>query len=129
MRTKILFTLAAVVQAIFGLGFLLIPETLTGFYGNTLSQGGVVFARLFGTALLALAAIFWFARDLEDSEALRAIVIGGFINSFVGLLVALYSQLTGMVNELGWSTVIIYFLFALDFGFFLFKKPNKSAKK
>ena len=127
MKIRRVFIMAAVVQAIFGLGFLLIPETLTSFYGNTLSQGGVVFARLFGTALLALAATFWFARDAAESEARRAIVIGGFVNSSVGFLVALYSQVTGMVNALGWSTVIIYLLFVMDFGFYLLKKPDERA--
>jgi hypothetical protein len=124
VKIRTLFILAAVVQGLFGLGFLLIPETLTSFYGNTLGQGGVIFARLFGTALLALAATFWFARDAEESEARRAIIIGGLVNSLIGFLVALYSQVTGMVNELGWSTVIIYFLFAVDFGYALIKKPN-----
>ena len=127
MQIRRVFIFAAVVQTIFGLGFLLIPETISTFYGNTLSQGGVVFARLFGTAILALAAIFWFARDAEESEARRAIVIGGFVNSLIGFLVALFSQVTGMVNALGWSTVLIYLFFAMDFGYFMFKKPDENA--
>ena len=127
MKIKNLFTIAAVVQTIFGLGFLLIPETLTSFYGNTLSQGGVVFARLFGAAILALAATLWFARDSAESEARRAIVIGGFVNSLIGFLVSLFSQVTGMVNALGWSTVLIFLFFAVGFGYFLFTKPDERA--
>ena len=127
MKIKSLFTIAAVVQTIFGLGFLLIPETLTSFYGNTLSQGGVVFARLFGAAILALAATLWFARDSAESEARRAIVIGGFVNSLIGFLVSLFSQVAGMVNALGWSTVLIFLFFAVGFGYFLFTKPDESA--
>ena len=127
MKIKNLFTIAAVVQTIFGLGFLLIPETLTSFYGNTLSQGGVVFARLFGAAILALAATLWFARDSAESEARRAIVIGGFVNSLIGFLVSLFSQVAGMVNALGWSTVLIFLFFAVGFGYFLFTKPDESA--
>ena len=127
MKIKNLFTIAAVVQTIFGLGFLLIPETLTSFYGNTLSQGGVVFARLFGAAILALAATLWFARDSAESEARRAIVIGGFVNSLIGFLVSLFSQVAGMVNALGWSTVLIFLFFAVGFGYFLFTKPDERA--
>ena len=124
MKIKTVFILGTIVMGLFGLAFLLFPEALTTYYGNTLGDGGVIFARLWGGATLALASILWFARDAEDSEARRAIVIGGFVYSILGLIVALYSQLMGMVNSLGWSTVIIYFLFAVDFGYFLFKKSE-----
>lgn len=50
-----------------------------------------------------------------------------FVYSAVGLVVALYSQLAGMVNALGWSTVVLFLLFALGFGYFQFMKPSESA--
>jgi hypothetical protein len=44
----------------------------------------------------------------------------------VGLAAALTGQLTGAVNALGWSTVLIHLLFTLGSGYFLFVKGGES---
>jgi hypothetical protein len=44
----------------------------------------------------------------------------------LSLAAALTDQLTGAVNALGWSTVLIYLLFTLGSGYFLFVKGSES---
>ena len=41
----------------------------------------------------------------------------------IGFIVALIGQLGAVVNNLGWSTVVIYLFLAVGFGYFHFKKP------
>ena len=127
MKLKTLLILGAIVNAIFGLAFLLVPEAVTSVYGNTLSQGGIIFARLFGAAMLGFAALSWSARSAPESEARRSIVLGSFVYSALGFIVSLVSQLAGMVNALGWSTVVLFLLFALGFGYFQFMKPKVAV--
>jgi len=48
--------------------------------------------------------------------------------SYNGFVVALINQLSGLVNALGWSTVALYLLFALGYGYFQFKKPDTATE-
>jgi hypothetical protein len=120
MKLGYLFVIAAVVTFVFGLGFVLLPEQLLSIYGvNKLDPAGILIGRLFGAALLGYGALYWFARDAEDSEARRAMLIGGFVSAAVGFVAFLLAQLGGVVNGLGWVNVAIYLLLAVGFGYFL----------
>jgi len=121
---SVLFTLNAIVGLVFALGFLLLPEQLSSLYGITPNPATVYLARLFGALVLGFITILWFARNSGESETRRAIVIGGFVGWGVGLIAALVGQFTGAVNNLGWLNVVIYFLFALDYAFFLFVRKD-----
>ena len=124
MKLSTLFTGNAIVSALFGLTFVSVPETAMSFYGATLSPGGALVARLFGAVLLGIAVLTWFARNAGESEARKAIILSRFVCETAGFIVALFGQLAGAVNALGWSTVAIYLLFALGFGYFQFMKPS-----
>ena len=126
MKLGTLFVITAVVAFLFGLAFVLIAGPLMSLYGVSLSPGGLLVARLFGAALLGFAVLTWCARNAEESEGRRAIILALFISDAIGFIVALIGQLSGAVNALGWSTVIIYLLLALGFGYFQFMNKGTS---
>lgn len=126
MKLSVFMVIAAIVALLFGLAFVFVPEPLLSPYGISLSPGGLIVARLFGAALLGFAVLTWCARNAEESEARKAIILALFIGDSIGFIVALISQLSGAVNALGWSTVIIYFLLALGFGYFQFAKKSEG---
>jgi hypothetical protein len=121
---NVLFTLNTIVGLLFALGFLVLPEQLISLYGIAPNPATVYLGRLFGALILGFISILWFARNSGESEARHAIVIGGLVGWGVGLIAALLGQFTGAVNNLGWLNVVIYFLFALDYGYFLFVKKD-----
>jgi len=126
MKLSTMFIIYAAISAIFGLAFVFVPETSLALYGITLSPGGIWIARLFGAALLEFALLSWLARNAGDSEARKAIILAIFIGEAVGFIVVLLGQLSGEVNALGWSTVAVYLLLALGFGYFQFMKPSTA---
>ncbi len=126
MKLSILFTINAIVAFVFGLTFVLVPETSISLYDITLSPGGVIITRLLGAAFLGYSVLTWSARNAGESEARQAIVLTLVISDTIGFIVALLGQLSGVVNALGWSTVAIYLLLALGFGYFQFMKPSAS---
>ena len=77
-------------------------------------------SRLFGGALLGFAIISWKARNAGNSVARQGIVLGFCAADAIGFVVALMAQLNGVANNLGWSTVALYLLLALGFGFHAF---------
>jgi phosphoglycerol transferase MdoB-like AlkP superfamily enzyme len=101
----------------------LIPENLLSLYGISLDPSNQWAARYLGSILLGFAAINWLGRTAKSGPALRAIIVGSFIASIAGFVVALFELLNGQGNMLVWSTVVIYFLLSLGFGDFVFRTP------
>ena len=122
MRLNTFMAIAAVVAGLFGLGFVFVPEQVLSFYGTTPDVGTNYMTQLLVAAMLGTAIILWLCKDAEDSPVRQAILLGLFVAEGVGFVVALITQLGGGINALGWSTVIIYLLFALGFGYFRFIK-------
>jgi len=126
MKSGTVFRIGAVVALVFGLAFVLFPEQLMELYDVTLSGPTSYLGRLFGASLLGYAVITWMAKDQSESEAGRAISLGVTIADGVGFVLALLGQLGGHFNALGWTTVAVYLLLALGFGYVYFAKPAAS---
>jgi hypothetical protein len=120
MKVSTLFIIGAIVTLVFGLGFTLIPAQVLSLYGITLDVGGLFIARYLGASFLGIAALAWLVRSSPASATRKAIVQALFVLSVVGFVVALFDVFTGVGNSLVWSTVVIYLLFALGFGYFAF---------
>ena len=121
MKFKTLMVIKAAVAFIFGIPMAIVPCKLLPLFGVTLDQGGRFTARCYGAALIGFLMLCWFARNAEKSDTRKAIIISLFVYDLFGFLVALYSQLKGVMNGLGWLVVFIYFFFTIAFGYFLIK--------
>lgn len=127
MRLKTLMTINAIISAVFGIAFVLMPGQTSALYGVEANAAMRYVGQLFGASLITFAVLTWTARDSSDSDARRAIVLALFIGNAVGFVVALIAQLGSVVNTLGWSTVVLYLLLDLGFGYFQFSKPGEMA--
>ena len=124
MKLKNLMIINAVIAAVFGIAFVLVPAQALSLYGVTADDALKYVGELFGAALVSFAILTWFARNATDSVTRRAIVLALFVGDTIGFIVALIAQLGGVVNALGWSTVVIYLLLGLGFAYFQFAKPS-----
>lgn len=126
MKLSNLMVIKAIVCLVFGILLVLVPGLLLSLYGVTLGPGGIFMARLYGASLVGNLMLSWFARNAVDSEARQAIVLDLFVYDAIGLVVALLAQLSGLMNPLGWSIVVIYLFLTLGFGYFQIAKPSAS---
>jgi hypothetical protein len=120
MRYSTLFLVNSIVALIFGLAFVLVPTTMAETYDADLTEAGLLIGRLFGGTLLMTAVLTWYARSFGPSEERQAIVLALFVSHVVGLVASLLGQLNGVVNGLGWLTVILYLIFAAAYGYLRF---------
>jgi hypothetical protein len=124
MKFSTFMVIYAVVSAVFGLGFVLMPGQLLPIYGVDPGAALRLIGQFFGAALLSLAILSWLVRNLSDSEIRRAIVLALLVGEAIGFVMALIGQLNGIFNVLGWSVVAVYLLFALGLAYFQFSKPG-----
>lgn len=128
MKLSFLFTANAVIATAYGISFILIPAHLLAAYGLTLTPGTAVVSRLFGAALVGYGVLSWQVRAASSSEALRAVILALFVGDVLGFGLSLQAVFAGAVNALGWSTVFIYGLLALGFGYFAYGKAESPTK-
>ena len=128
MKLSTLMVVNALVAAVFGVGFVVVPGQVMSLYGTEVTPQLQYVAQLFGAALLGFAVLTWTARNALDSDARRAIVLALFVGDGIGFVVSLIGQLGGVMNALGWSTVVIYLLLALGFAYFCFAQPKATGE-
>ena len=123
MKLSALMTVNAVIAGLFGIAFVVVPARILAIYGITVDAQFDLVGQLFGAALLGYALLTWTARNAVPSDARGAIVLALFMSNAIAFVIALIAQLRNVVNQVGWSTVAIYLLLALGFGYFQFKEP------
>jgi hypothetical protein len=124
VRLRSLLLLAGVIALAFGISFLLAPRAMLGLYGVQAEAPTVLISRFFGAALVQLGMVLYLIRDVSDVRTQRGVVIGSFLGSVAGLVVALTGQFWGVVNQLGWSSVAIYGFLTLGYGAYVFGRPT-----
>jgi len=122
MKLKTLFIITAIIAVVFGIVFAIIPTNVYSLYGIEADAVLNYMGQLLGATLIAIGLIAWQSRNAADSDARKAIILSFFIADGIGFVIALIGQLNNVVNALGWSTVAIYFLLSLGFGYFQFSK-------
>ena len=126
MSYKFLFVLNALVSFILGLAFLVVPTRVLDFFGTETYEATLLVGQFFGTALIAIGLILWFAKDAADEGVQKGLGWALFISSILGLIVNVLgvSPASGVIRSNGYITIIVYVLFALGYGFMLFLKPK-----
>ena len=124
MKLKTLMIINTVVALVFGIAFVLIPWQVFKIYGPESSEILNYMGQLLGAAFIGFGLISWRARNAEQSDALKAIVSSFFVAHVIGFIVALIGQLNNIVNVFGWTTVLIYLLLSIGFGYFYFSEKN-----
>jgi hypothetical protein len=124
MSYRNVLTVSAILSFLFGLGFMLMPGQLVTYYGVELDEAGRFTGQLYGATLFGFGLLNWFARDFADGSVQRPVLTANLLTAALGTIFSLLGQLGGVpgVNALGWSTVLLYLLLALGFGYLRFMR-------
>ena len=127
MSFKNLMIIKAFVCLAFGILLLAIPDLLLSIFGATLGAGGMFTAREYGSSLFGNLFLCWFARNAEESDARRAIILALFVYDLIAFVMTAITVISGILNPLGWLIVLVYLFFTLGFGYFLVKSPEVKS--
>lgn len=122
MPLSLFLLLAALNEAIFGVGFLLAPDFTLAPMGAVLNPAGAMVARILGAALAFMALIFFWVRSAPSSDAKTAVLRAAFIYYVVSAVPIIYGITSGLANASAWGTVLIHALLAFGFWHFVFRK-------
>lgn len=117
-----LFLVAMIVEAIFGIGFLLLPGPMMGPFGVTLDDTSTTFVRLFGSTLVSFTVLLWFTRKSDNVGFRISVVYSLFAYFLISTVLLVMTQLSGLMNAMGWVVVALHVVLLLWFGSFLLKK-------
>ena len=126
MSYKVLFVLNALVALVFGLGFLFKPDVGLPLLGVTEQYAATLWmSRFFGSAMLALGLVLWFAKDADETVQ-RGMSWGLLISTAIGLVLTILAAVSAnaVLRQNAWIPIVIYILFALGYAFMLFMKPK-----
>jgi hypothetical protein len=126
MKIKTLFIINAILALVYGICFVLIPAKVLLVYGVTQGASETLMGQYFGVGLIGIGLITLFARNVTDSNALQAIILALLISNIIGIIVSVIGTVSGVMNPVGWSAVIIYLFLSLGYAYFQFKKPTTS---
>lgn len=131
MTTKNFFICQALLNASFGLGLLLMPQTLVDMYGTQKSDVSGAFdlvARSYGTLLTSLGIMAYLMRNTKPSLARYFYLLG---TSIAGLLVTgvhLKAILQGVENNLAWLIVLSTSIIMVWSGLLVSKEDRKTLE-
>ena len=128
MTFRTLLVIKALVCLVFGVFCLLAPASLLGALGASLGAGGMFTAREYGAALIGTLLLTWLAKGVTASDARRAILLDLMVYDAIGVVITLLAVLSGVLNTLGWTIVVVYGFFAVGAGYLLVgEKPSRRA--
>lgn len=124
MNFKNVQTVAAVLSILYGLGFMLFAGPLVTLYNVQLNDAGRYVAQLYGATLFGFGLLNWLVRDVTERSIQHVVLTANVLTATLGFLFSLMAQLGGVqgANALGWSTVVLYLLLALGFGYLRFMR-------
>ena len=130
MNYRIMFALNSIVAFLFGLGFLFFPARALGLLGTETFVSTLLVSRLFGTAMLGLGLVLWFAKDVKDLSVQKGLGIALLVSAATGLIVTLLGTFASnaVIRTNGWAVMLVYLLFGLGYGYLLFLKRESSLK-
>jgi len=125
MTFRTLLIAKAAVCLAFGLLLLLVPVALLSLLGAELGAAGTFTAREYGAALIGALFLMWFAKDVQASDARRAILLYLLVYDAIGVIITVPAVLSGVLNWLGWSIALVYLFFALGAGYVLGQERSR----
>jgi hypothetical protein len=108
MSLKTVFIINAIIAGFFASVSLLLPTTMLSWYGVVSTDALVLMTRFFGVTLLTIALATFNLKNAEFKSEVKSFVFALLISNAVGVIVAIWGQFANIVNNLGWSIIIIY---------------------
>jgi hypothetical protein len=125
MSFRTMFIINALVVALLGAFFLILPQTALDLFGTETYVPMLLVARFLGGAMFMSGVLIWFLKELVDSASQKNVamaLLAGSIGAFVLSLIGMTSS--GIIRTNGWILLVVTLLFTMMYAFLLFLQPR-----
>ena len=122
MNYRIMFFINALVAVVFGVGFLIFPSMVLNQFDVDDYASTRMVAQFFGTAMLALGLLLWFAKDVTEAGMQKGMSIALLVGAIGGSIVTFLGMTSRVMRSNGWLVLVIYLLFGLGYAYLVFLK-------
>jgi hypothetical protein len=123
-RSKLVLTASAVVFGIFGVGWLIVPGIFYKYWA-IVPDSNQYMGRRYGAFMVGLMVISWLVRNVPNTPARRAILMGSFVCWVLTDALSLYGALALGLNA--WWPFGVELVLVVGFAWVLFIKPEAVA--
>jgi hypothetical protein len=127
MNFRIMFLFTALIAVLLGLAFLAAPGRVLGQFGVDEYAATKLITQFFGTALLALGLLLWFAKDVHEANLQKGMGIALLAGTAAGVFISVSGILAGVVRSNGWLAVFVYVVLGLAYAYLVFLRPGAEA--
>lgn len=126
MNYRIMFLINALIAVLLGLGFLAVPNRVLGQFGVDEYAATKLVSQLFGTAMLALGLLLWFAKDVTEENLQKGMAVALMVGAAAGLIITAVGTTSGILRSNGWMAMLVYVLFGAAYGYLVFMRPKSQ---
>ena len=126
MNYRMMFLINALIAVAFGVGFLILPSRVLNQFDVDDYASTRMVAQFFGTAMLALGLLLWFAKDVSEAGTQKGMGIALLVGAVGGLLVTFLGTTSRVMRSSGWLVMLIYLLLGLGYAYLVFLKRESS---
>ena len=127
MNYRTLFLLNSLLIFLLGAAFLVMPSLAIGQFGVDNYASTKMVTQFFGTALMAIGLLLWFAKDVTDAAVQRGMSVALLAAALAGLVVTVIGTAGGILRSNEWIAILAYVLFGLGVAFLVFMKPRLNT--
>ena len=130
MGLKAVLTIAAIYQAIIGLGMMFVPRQFgIDAVPDNATPALIEFLRIFGGPMVGIALLNWLARNLEPSPALNAIVLANIVGFGCVALSDVWGVFSGGSRPIAKVFLVVHVLLAVAFvGAWRTQREHRTAR-
>lgn len=124
MNYRIILMLNAFAAVLLGVAFLFMPNRMLNLFGTETFVATLLVSRFFGTAMLALGLLLWFAKDVTEQAMQKGMGLALLVGAVAGLVVTAGGTFASnaVIRSNGWIAMLVYLLFGLGYAYLVFLK-------
>ena len=128
MNYRIMFLINAFIAILLGLGFLVLPDRILSQFGVDGYAATKLLSQFFGTAMLGLGLLLWFAKDVTEVNLQKGMGIALLVGAAAGLVITVMGTTSGILRANWWMAMILYAILGLANAYLVFLKPRQLSQ-
>ncbi len=108
MRLKSFMVFNAIIAVIVGILLIFIPSVIVKFFGLPADHGMDLDGQLYGSELILMGLVAWFARDISELKYERRIYAAFTIANLISLIISVVGVATRNFSSIGWIAIAAY---------------------